>query len=303
MTRMHADEIEIDGALARRLVAAQFPEWAGLPLVEVRPRGTDNALFRLGDSMVVRLPRTERTNVTLQKERQWLGTVAPLLPVEAPRPLADGSPTPEYLFAWSVYSWLEGEPATVDRLENPARTAADLADFLTALQHIDPAGGPPPGEHNFFRGAPLALRDRPTREAIGALDWIDRRAVTDAWEAALAAGEWTHAPVWIHGDLDSRNVIARDGRVAGVIDWGGLAVGDPACDVMVAWKMLPAASRPAFRNRLAVDEATWTRARGWVVSQAVIALAYYTAVTNPTLVGEARRWLAEVNREPPAGVS
>jgi aminoglycoside phosphotransferase (APT) family kinase protein len=290
---MHADEIDVDQQLVRRLIAGQFPEWASLALQEVRPRGTDNALFRLGDEMVVRLPRRERTRPTLLKERRWLGVLAPSLRLAMPAALAEGLPAEGYPFEWSIYSWLPGEPATRERIRDPVQAAIDLAAFLSALQRIDPTDGPPPGEHNFFRGAPLRLRDAQMHEAIERVDSFDGAALTETWAAALAAGEWTEPPVWIHGDLDARNVLAVDGRISGVIDWGALAVGDPATDVMVAWKMLTAETRDTFRSRLDVDDATWARARGWVVSQAVIALAYYTEENNPTLVAEARRWLAE----------
>jgi aminoglycoside phosphotransferase (APT) family kinase protein len=291
---MHADEVPIDLELVRRLIADQFPEWASLPLAEVRPRGTDNALFRLGDDMVVRMPRRERTRRTLLMERRWLVALAPSLPLAVPAPLADGSSAGRYPFEWSIYSWLPGEPATLDQIADPAQTAIDLANFLSVLHSIEPTGGPAPGEHNFFRGAPLSIRDAATREAIEALESFDRPALAATWEAALAAGEWARPPVWIHGDLDLRNVLAVDRRISGVIDWGGLAVGDPAADVMVAWKMLPADARLLFRSRLEVDDATWSRACGWAMSQAVIALAYYTDENNPTLVAEARRWLREV---------
>jgi aminoglycoside phosphotransferase (APT) family kinase protein len=294
---MHADELAIDAKLVRRLIADQFSEWATLPLSKVHPRGTDNAVFRLGETMVVRLPRRARTRLTLLKERRWLPILASTLPLASPVPLADGLPAAEYPFEWSIYSWLPGEPATPGRIRDHAEAAIDLATFLFALQRTDPTGGPPPGEHNFFRGAPLSARDAQTREAISHVDSVDREALTAAWNAAMAAGEWTQAPVWIHGDLDARNVLAVEGQISGVIDWGGLAVGDPAADVMVAWKMLPADARGVFRSRLHVDDATWTRARGWVVSQAVIALAYYTEEMNPTLVAEARRWLAESTAE------
>jgi aminoglycoside phosphotransferase (APT) family kinase protein len=163
------------------------------------------------------------------------------------------------------------------------------------LQQIDPAGGPPPGEHNFFRGVPLAMRDAQTRAAIRSLNGaIDVGAVTAAWESALRSPGWEHPPVWIHGDLDSRNLLVEGGRLSAVIDWGGLAVGDPACDVMVAWKVLSADTRDIFRNELSVDGSTWARARGWALSQALVALSYYTLETNSVLVLAARRWLAEV---------
>ena len=293
--KMHADEVDTDVALVGRLLAAQFPEWAGLPIEPVPSPGTDNLLYRLGEDMVVRLPRTERASATLQKERRWLPSLAPLLPLAVPVPLAEGIPAEGYRLEWSVYRWLKGEDATVGRVTDQNRWATDLAQFVAALQQIDPTGGPSPGEHNAFRGVPLATRDARTRAAIVSLrDAIDVGAVTTVWEAALQLPEWEHASVWIHGDLDSRNLLVREGRVSAVIDFGCLGVGDPASDVMVAWKVFSADTRVGFRTALSVDESTWARARGWALSQALIALSYYTRETNPVLVREAQRWMAEV---------
>jgi aminoglycoside phosphotransferase (APT) family kinase protein len=190
----------------------------------------------------------------------------------------------------------KGESATADHIGDQTRFATDLAQFIAALHRIDLTGGPASGEHNFFRGAPLPERDEATRAAIASLNTaIATRAVTEAWEAALRAREWERPPVWIHGDLDASNLLVERGRLAAVIDWGGLGVGDPACDVMVAWKALSADTRDTFRAALSVDDVTWARARGWVLSQAVIALSYYyTLETNAVLVREARRWMAEV---------
>jgi aminoglycoside phosphotransferase (APT) family kinase protein len=294
-SKMHADEVDTDVALVRRLVAGQLPQWAALPIEPVSSAGTDNALYRLGDDMVLRLPRRERTSATLEKERRWLPRLAPFLPLAVPAPLAEGMPAAGYPFKWSVYRWLEGENATVQRVADLSRTATDLAQFIAALQQIDPTGGPSPGAHNFFRGEPLAARDAATRTAIVSLRAaIDLGAVTAAWEAALRSSEWEQPPVWIHGDLDSRNLLVQEGRLSAVIDWGGLGVGDPACDVMVAWKVLSVDTRDSFRAALSVDESTWARARGWALSQALVALSYYTLETNAGLVREAQRWLAEV---------
>jgi aminoglycoside phosphotransferase (APT) family kinase protein len=293
--KMRDDELDIDAPLVCRLLAAQFPQWAELPVEPVRPAGTDNALYRLGDDMLVRVPRRERTAATLEKEREWLPRLAPLLPLAVPVPLAKGTPAEDYPWIWSVHRWLEGENATVARIADLGQAATDLAQFVTALQRIDATGGPSPGAHNFFRGVALVERDAAVRASIASLhDEIDVGAVTAAWEAALRAAEWRRPAMWIHGDLDARNLLVKQGRLSAVIDWGGLGVGDPACDVMVAWKVLPAETRDIFRTALPVDEATWARSRGWALSQALIALSYYTLETNPVLVVEARRWMAEV---------
>jgi aminoglycoside phosphotransferase (APT) family kinase protein len=291
---MHVDELDIDAALARRLLAAQFREWADLPLASVRPRGTDNALYRLGEELVMRLPRREQNVGPLEKECRWLPVLGPLLPLGVPVPVAIGEPGVGYPFMWSVYRWLPGKPVTEAPLADIGRAAEDLAAFVAALQRIDAAAAPRPGKHNFGRGQPLARRDKATRAAIAGLGGsIEGAALSAAWEAALDAPEWNGSPVWIHGDLDARNLLAQDGSLSAVIDFGALGVGDPAYDVMVAWKVFPPDIRTVFRSALAVDDATWARARGLVVSQAVIALAYYTLETNAVLVREAQRWIEE----------
>ena len=293
--KMHADEVDTDVALVRGLLAAQFPHWADRPIEPVLPRGTDNALYRIGRDLVARLPRREKNVVPLEKELRWLSELAPRLPLAIPIPRALGEPGGGYPFRWSVYGWLPGRAATDAQIADLHQAAMDLAGFIAALHRIDPAGGPPPGEHNFFRGEPLRARDEAVRAALASLGaTVDAGAVMASWDAALAAPEWDYPPVWIHGDLDARNLLLEDGRLTAVVDFGCLGVGDPACDVMVAWKLLFSDVREAFRIALAVDEATWGRARGWALSQALMALAYYTVDTNAVLVHEAQRWLVEV---------
>jgi aminoglycoside phosphotransferase (APT) family kinase protein len=299
---MHADEVETDVALVGRLLATQFPQWAGLAIEPAPSAGTDNALYRAGTDKVVRLPRRGRqATAALAKERLWLPRLTPHLPLAVPIALADGQPGEGYPFAWTVYGWLSGEDAATSDVADVRRLATDLARFVAALGRVDATGGPAPGEHNVFRGEPLVRRHAATRSAIAALGGsIDVEAATSAWESALGAPAWEHAPVWIHGDLDARNLLLERGRLSAVIDWGCLGVGDPACDVAVAWKVLSAEARLVFRAALSVDNSTWTRARGWALSQAVGALSYYTVDTNPVLVHEGRRWLAEVLADEPS---
>jgi len=219
---------------------------------------------------------------------------APHLPLTIPVPLAKGPPGEGCPWHWSIYRWLEGENATIERIVDPGQAARDLAHFITSLQQIDPMHGPPPGSHNSFRGEPLALRDSETRAAIATLhSTLDADAATAAWEAALQAPAWDGPPVWIHGDLQSGNLLVERGRLSAVIDFGCLGVGDPACDVMTAWLFLSAETRDLFRAAMPVDDATWARGRGWALSVGLIALPYYQS-TNPVLAGIARRAIAEV---------
>jgi aminoglycoside phosphotransferase (APT) family kinase protein len=282
MARTHADEHEIDEALVRRLLAEQFPEWADLQLSRVAPDGTVNAIFRLGDELSVRLARREGPTEPGGKEIEWLPRLAPLLPLDVPVPVAQGRPNSEYPWFWDVHVWVEGATVPVEEID-AIQAALDLAAFVAALQQVDPAGAPP------GRGIPLSKRDRAFRY------WLERfdgdPAVAVEWERALAAPPWDGPPAWHNGDLDVRNWLVRDGRITGVIDWGEMGMGDPACDVMVAWKLHSRDARDAFREALPTDDATWERARGWVLSQAVAALAYYTPANNLALYQEAERWL------------
>jgi aminoglycoside phosphotransferase (APT) family kinase protein len=292
---MHADEVETSVSLVRRLLAAQFPDWADLPIEPVTSAGTDNAIYRLGDDMVVRLPRVQRAaGARVDKEHEWLPRLAPHLPLAVPVPLAKGMPAEGYPWRWSVSRWIEGEPATIERIADPRQAATDLAQFLAALQRIDSVGGPPPGAHNFFRGVPLATRDAYTRTAIARLKGtLDTDAATAAWEEALKTAAWDRPPVWIHGDLIAANLLAEGGRLKAVIDFGGLGVGDPACDLMAAWTLFSGESRTMFRAALSVDDATWARGRGWALSWALIFIPYYLD-TNSVGVSAARHTIDEV---------
>jgi aminoglycoside phosphotransferase (APT) family kinase protein len=287
--KMHADEIDTDVSLVRRLLAGQFPQWAGLAVEPVESAGTDNAIYRVGDDLAVRLPRVERVTSQIEKEHRWLPRLAPHLPLAVPVPLALGAPAEGYPWRWSVSPWLEGEIATVERIDDLRRAAADLAEFVNALQRIDPTGGP-----RSSRGEPLARRDRETRAALAALAGkLDTDAVTGAWEAALAAPPWDGPPVWTHGDLYDGNLLARNGRLAAVIDFGVLGVGDPACELIVVWSLFSGESREAFREALAVDDATWARGRGWALSVGLLALPYYET-TNPVMVANSLRRIGQV---------
>jgi aminoglycoside phosphotransferase (APT) family kinase protein len=265
----------IDEALARRLVDTQFPQWAGLPLRRLDQAGSDHVIFRLGADLAVRLPRHRGAAGQAGKESHWLPRLAPHLPLAVPVPVALGRPGAGYPWPWALSRWLPGEVATVAALGDSPDAAVALAGFLTAL-HRNATPDPIPAH---LAGPPLADRDAETRDAVAALAGIfDAAALTRVWEAALRAPAWTRPPVWFHGDFHTGNLLTVDGRLSAVIDFGGLGVGDPACDLMVAFTLLSARCRTVFRDTLGIDGATWTRGRGWALATGLNAYRAYAAV-------------------------
>jgi len=260
---------DISAGLVSRLVATQFPQWADLPVRPVDVDGWDNATFRLGEGMLVRLPSAEEYVPGTRKEQRWLPVLAGQLPLPIPELLAAGGPACGFPRPWSVYRWIDGTPVSGRTVPDLPQFAADLAGFLTALYRIDPAGGPPPGPHNFFRGGPLAVYDGETQQALGALrGHIDVVLAAEVWQAALRA-TWPGRPVWFHGDAQPGNLLAKRGRLCAVIDFGTCGVGDPACDTTIAWTFLSGESSRVFKERLPVDAATWVRGRGWAIWKAM----------------------------------
>jgi aminoglycoside phosphotransferase (APT) family kinase protein len=240
--------VNIDAALVRELIAAQFPEWSDLAVRPADFGGWDNRTFRLGEHMSVRLPSAAAYAAQVEKEQRWLPRLGPRLPLPIPLPLAMGTPARGYPWPWSVYRWLEGENAAVGHVADAERFAVTLAHFLVRLQSIDVTGGPPPGAHNFFRGGALTTYDRQTRDAVVTLaDTIDAAHATAIWEEALAA-TWHGPPVWVHGDVSAANLLVDAGQLSAVIDFGCSAVGDPACDLSIAWTFFSArAARRSHR--------------------------------------------------------
>jgi aminoglycoside phosphotransferase (APT) family kinase protein len=283
----------IDPSLVKRLVAAQFPHWADLPVRPVEVDGWDNCTFRLGQDLTVRLPSDASYAAQVAKEQRWLPRLAAHLPLPIPEPVALGTPDQSYPFAWSVYRWLDGEIADVRRIEDLRTFATTLAGFLNALQRVDPSDGPAPGPHNFFRGGPLTTYADETARAIDLLrDELPTERVRAVWEAALAA-QWHGPPVWFHGDVAAGNLLVQDGRLAAVIDFGTSGVGDPACDTSIAWTFLSGPSRQAFVDGFSVDAGTWARGRGWTLWKALITIAG-ARDSDLTVAAAARHVLDEV---------
>ncbi len=258
--------IDIDTAQVRRLIADQFPRWTNLPVKPVANGGWDNRTFHLGNDMVVRLPSAAEYALAVEKEHRWLPTLARHLPLPIPTPLALGAPGGGYPYPWSVYRWLDGHTASAERIARPVGFATDLASFLVAQRAVDATDGPQPGIHNWFRGGTLRTFDASTRAALADLTGhVDVELAARVWAEALST-PWDGADRWIHGDVADGNLLLDGaGELAAVIDFGTCGVGDPACDLAIAWTLLTPDGRQAFRDRLSVDDATWTRGRGWAL--------------------------------------
>ena len=286
--RMHDGEVDIDAELVGRLLAAQFPQLAGLPISEVPSTGTVNAIYRLGDHLCARLPRVQQWARDLDKEWHWLPKLAPQLSLGVPEPVGKGHPGSSYPFSWAIYGWIDGQPYADELVDDEHQAAKDLARFVVELRRIDPVGAPGGGRK------PLRELDAVTRAAISwARGVIDSDAASTAWERALQAPAWNGMPVWIHTDLLRPNLLVRDGRLRAVIDFGGAGVGDPAADVIAAWSVFGQSGRDVFRGALEVDDGTWNRARGFALHQAALIIPYY-GETNPGFVAPAKRTVEEI---------
>jgi aminoglycoside phosphotransferase (APT) family kinase protein len=273
---MASDQVDgragIDAALVRRLIAAQFPQWRGLTVTPVEFDGWDNRTYRLGEEKTVRLPTAAGYVPAVTKEHEWLPRLASQLPVAIPQVLALGTPGEGYAFPWSVRGWLSGEMAERGRVQDMRRFAVSVAEFLLALQRCDATGGPVAGEHSWYRGGSPAYYDDETRRCLRALDGcVDTKRAAIVWDAALSA-QWRGVPVWFHGDIAAGNLLVRDGKLTAVIDFGTSGVGDPACDLVIAWTMFSGNSREAFRRAVGQDEGTWARARGWALWKSLLVL-------------------------------
>lgn len=293
----------IDQALVRRLIASQFPQWAELRVRPVALDGWDNRTFRLGEALSVRLPSAAHYALQVEKEQRYLPRLAPHLPLPIPTPVAMGRPDADYQWPWSVYRWIDGEPATVGHVDDMEAFAATLADFLNALRRVDGQNGPPPGAHNFHRGGSLRVYDNETRQAIAALrSRINVDAATAAWEAALSA-DWHGPSVWVHGDVAAGNLLLREGTLSAVIDFGSSAVGDPACDLSIAWTFFSGKGRAMFQRLVDADDAMWRRGLGWTLWKALIVCAglLYESKQN-RVVQDAWRVLGDVLTEWTAGL-
>lgn len=277
-------EPDLHVEVVRRLVAARFPEWAGLPVAELPSSGTQNAVYRLGDDLCVRLPRRQWVAPRLEKEVRWLPLIAERSPLEVPTPVAAVAAGPGYPMPWAVYRWVEGEPYTASLVVDEGDAARRLAAFVAAVQGLDPAGAPPSQQDR-----PMAARDAGMRAALAVVgEVIDQERAWASWERSLGAPPRTGPPVWGHGDLLPPNLLVRGGALAAVIDFGCAGVGDPAVDLVPAWSAFGERGREVFRRALGVDEGTWRRGRGFALHQAVVIAAEHLRRPGPMLAVAAR---------------
>ena len=288
---LHSDEIPIDAELVRRLVARAMPAYADAPVRRLASSGSTNALFRLGEELLVRLPRQPGGSQTISKEATWLPVLGPLLPVSVPDVVAVFDPDCDYPERWSVVRWIDGAPPEVvdpDTSVDPRREdlAMNLATFLDALRQADVPPGAVENLHlQSYRGEPLATMDQATRANIERCQDLadfdfDLDAAKQMWVEAMklpgAADPAT--PRWYHGDLAAENLLVRDGALTAVLDFGGLSVGDPTVDLVVAWEVLDPPARELFRRQVGVDDATWLRGRAWALSITLMIWYYWTTM-------------------------
>lgn len=301
MGNMPAAEVEIDEEVVRRLLQAQHPDLADLADLALEPlaQGWDNILFRLGDDLTVRLPRRSVAAGLVANEQRWLGELAPTLPLPIPTPTRIGQPDGAYPWSWSVCPWLTGDTAELAPPADPTAAASTLGSFVRAL-HVE---APPDAPGNEWRGVPLTARVERMAQALGDLDRLGvatdiaaRNEIESAWSDAVAVDPWSSPPLWLHGDLHTLNVLVSAGNISGVIDWGDITSGDPACDLAIAWLLFGPGPRSVFREASGCDDATWARARGWALAFAVIYLT--NSADHPVMLGMGRRQLAAALADP-----
>jgi len=286
---LHPDEIAVDEGLLRRLLEEQFPAMASLNVSAVKSDGADNWLFRLGSELLVRLPRRPSAALQFPKAHEWLPRLAPALPLQVPVPIAAGIPCDAFPWPWSISSWIEGLPAEPTTLSGSHEAAERLGMFLRSLQDQDARFGPPPGEHNSFRGEALVARDKFVRQNLASIaDPGIRDLAHTVWREALDAEPHTTELKWLHGDLLPSNLLVAQETLVAVIDFGLLAVGDPACDLMAGWTLFNADARRTFRNAVGADDAAWSRGRGWALAFAAVAYPYYKPLGHPLATVAAR---------------
>ena len=281
--------------LARKLIAKQFPEYANLPITDVEKQGHDNRTYRLGDHMLIRMPTAAHYALKVPKEQELLPQLAKRLSASIPAPIKMGKSSADYPYPFYIYKWLSGKSINLLTLidQEKEQLAFDLAKFLKELQAITDVEGPGPGQHNWWRGDHISVYDKGAREQIAELtNVIDVARALALWDQACET-KWDKKPVWIHGDFAIGNILIDSSKLSAVIDFGGAAVGDPACDLVIAWTYLSGKSRETFISKIDMDPNTWLRARAWALWKATFELCQIADKNSPE-AGLKKRIIEEV---------
>jgi aminoglycoside phosphotransferase (APT) family kinase protein len=268
------EKLNITPSLARKLIDEQFPEYSHLPITPVEKQGHDNRTYRLGNELLIRMPTDESYALKVPKEQELLPQLARHLSTGIPVPVKMGLPSKDYIFPFSIYRWLDGTSVNLLTLDekDTVQLAYDLAKFLQELQSITDVAGPKPGQHNWWRGNHVSVYDKGFHEQITHLARIiDVEKAYELWQKACNT-KWRNNPVWVHGDFAIGNMLMQDGKLSAIIDFGGIAMGDPACDLVIAWTFLKGEARDIFIREIALDEDTWLRAKAWALWKATFEL-------------------------------
>jgi len=277
------DPNDITINLAHKLIADQFPEYAHFNITEVEKQGHDNRTFRLGENLLIRMPTEDSYALKVPKEQALLPKLAPYLTVSIPCPIKMGCPSKDYPYPFSIYKWLKGISINLLVLDDNCleQLAFDLAKFLNELESIDHIEGPTPGQHNWWRGDHPSVYDKGAREQIAKLSHvIDSNKAIQLWEKACKT-RWHKKPVWVQGDFAIGNMLIQDGKLSAVIDFGGICLGDPACDLVIAWTFLYGRPRDIFIKNIQHDEDTWLRAKAWALWKATFELCEMNNSNHP----------------------
>ncbi|MFI9583462.1 aminoglycoside phosphotransferase family protein [Streptomyces sp. NPDC052236] len=286
-------DITVD--LVRALVSEQFPEWGDLPVQSVARQGWDNRTFRLGDRLAVRLPSAEGYVAGIEKEDRCLPTLAKHLQIPVPAPVATGRPAAGYPFPWSVRHWLPGDTVEAATAVDRTQLARDLGTFLTALRKVPTRQGPASGRHSYFRGCHPSVYSDQVEHALDKLkDVVDVAACQAIWASALTSA-WPFPSTWFHGDVAVGNLLTTNKRLSAVIDFGTCGIGDPACDLVMAWTYFVGDERKIFRETVGLPDDAWRRARGWALWKA---LATTAGLSSPDPEGFQGRVLVHVLEDP-----
>lgn len=293
MSKLHKDEIDISEEKVYSLLKEQKPEWAECSIQRIESSGSDNALFRLGDDFLMRMPRIEWAVSSILKEAEWVPKIASNISIPISESVFTGLPSKLYPWHWLILPWYEGQNPEFEKADELGKLAGDLANFCNQIHALSLPRGP-----LSRRGIALNEIDIQTRQSLSMLgDEVDVARVERLWKSFCALPTWAHAPVWLHGDLHQGNMVTQNGRLAAVIDFSDVGIGDPACDYIAAWSLFGPQSRATFKRNIALlDENTWQRGRGWALSIALIMLPYYRD-THPPYASLARRIILEVCKE------